>query len=195
MNLQSASSDPFNATSLPFTGTLPSGISIQVRALSELDYENDFLFLLGHLSCLGDSPITYPEFRRRFHLCSDRKLTIVAASTSGGKILGTASLLWEPKYTHQLGTVGHIEDVVVLPSHRGSSLGRVLVHSLIRIAFGYMLIEDPSTSSNEQCYKVVLGCRTENIGFYKKCGMRGDEVQMRVDRTSFESEIPHEGII
>ena len=43
--------------------------------------------------------------------------------------------------------------------------------------------------------KLYWAVGQKTLDFYKKCGMRGDEVQMRVDRTSFESEIPHEGII
>jgi len=48
---------------------------------------------------------------------------------------------------------------------------------------GSMLIERLKELAIERgCYKTILNCSEENIGFYKKCGFYQKEVQMRWDR-------------
>jgi glucosamine-phosphate N-acetyltransferase len=56
------------------------------------------------------------------------------------------------------GKVGHIEDIVTHPLHRGMGLGRALVEALSRKAFEL------------GCYKVALHCQPHNVAFYEKCG-------------------------
>ena len=56
------------------------------------------------------------------------------------------------------GKVGHIEDIVTHPMHRGRGLGRALVEALSNEAFEL------------GCYKVALPCQPHNVAFYEKCG-------------------------
>lgn len=85
------------------------------------------------------------------------------------EIIGTASLHVLKKLTHSGSHVGLIEDVCVLKKYSGKGLGRGLIDTLVDIA------------KDEKCYKVILNCSEENVGFYKKCGFEQKEVQMRLD--------------
>ena len=56
---------------------------------------------------------------------------------------------------HNARSVGHIEDVVVDKASRGCGYGKIIVRFLIAMA------------QQQNCYKVILDCSNENIGFYK----------------------------
>ena len=84
------------------------------------------------------------------------------------KIVGMITLLHEQKLIHNMGRVGHIEDVVVSSSCRGHGLGKMLVNRCIEYA------------KKQGCYKCILDCSEENVPFYKKCnsGFEVKGVQM-----------------
>lgn len=84
-------------------------------------------------------------------------------------IVGTITLLIEPKIIHNGSKVGHIEDVVVDSDHRKMGIGMKLIEYAVEIA------------KQEGCYKVILDCDTENTGFYNKCGFKTKGVCMRLD--------------
>lgn len=65
------------------------------------------------------------------------------------------------------GKVGHIEDIVTHPEHRGRGLGRELVEVLTKRAFDL------------GCYKVALHCQPHNVPFYEKCGFLGSGNSMK----------------
>ncbi|RNF23482.1 glucosamine-phosphate N-acetyltransferase [Trypanosoma conorhini] len=85
------------------------------------------------------------------------------------RVVGTASLFVEPKFSRGGKSVGHIEDVVVDPSYRGKKLGQALVCDLCDIA------------RSRDCYKVILDSAETSVEFYKKLGFRSLERQMRLD--------------
>lgn len=66
--------------------------------------------------------------------------------------------------------MGLIEDVAV-SRHAGSrGVGTMLIEKLKELAI------------EKKCYKTILNCSEDNIGFYEKCGFYQKEVQMRWDR-------------
>lgn len=86
-----------------------------------------------------------------------------------GHIVGTASLILEPKFLHGGSRVGHIEDVAVLPEHQHKGIGTALVEHCVQIA------------RETGCYKVVLACAMKNLLFYVKQGFIQHEIAMRRD--------------
>ena len=54
--------------------------------------------------------------------------------------------------------VGHIEDVVVDEMYRSLKIGKQLMKHVIQYA------------KEKQCYKVILNCKDNVEGFYKKLG-------------------------
>ena len=57
-----------------------------------------------------------------------------------------------------MGKVGHIEDVVIDEKYKGNGLGKDIVFYATSIA------------KKNGCYKVILDCSDDNIGFYIKSG-------------------------
>lgn len=67
---------------------------------------------------------------------------------------------------HNLGAVGHIEDIAVSKSQQGKKLGLRLIQALDFVA------------ERIGCYKSILDCSDANEGFYIKCGFRRAGLQM-----------------
>ena len=82
------------------------------------------------------------------------------------RIVGAGSLIVEMKFIRNLGTCGHIEDIVVDNTYRGKNLGKRIIELLKSIA------------QVNGCYKVILDCADYNVPFYKKCGFSVKECEM-----------------
>lgn len=67
---------------------------------------------------------------------------------------------------HNLGSVGHIEDIAVAKDQQGKKLGLRLIYALDFIA------------NKVGCYKTILDCSDANEGFYIKCGFERAGVEM-----------------
>lgn len=85
------------------------------------------------------------------------------------QLVASGTLLVERKIIHQMGLVGHVEDVVVDEKYRGLKLGLKLIDRLVEKA------------NNLGCYKVILNCYERNAGFYVKCGFAINGLEMRQD--------------
>ena len=84
------------------------------------------------------------------------------------KIVSTALLLVQINLTHDGRPYGHIENVATLPEYRNQGFARMLIDHLINV------------SRSRDCYKVILDCKEENIGVYKKSGFaETGEIEMR----------------
>jgi ribosomal protein S18 acetylase RimI-like enzyme len=73
------------------------------------------------------------------------------------QIIGTGTLLFEPKLSHGCKYVGHIEDIVVHPDFRCLNIASTILDKLKEFAQPY-------------CYKVILECKEELKDFYEKNG-------------------------
>lgn len=90
----------------------------------------------------------------------------IFVAVTNDKVVGTITLFYEQKLIHNMGKVGHIEDVVVDKSFRGKQLGKDLIAYATRVAM------------ESGCYKVILDCGEHNVGFYQKCGYNVKGSQM-----------------
>ena len=84
-------------------------------------------------------------------------------------VIGTITLLIERKFIRDGALVGHIEDVAVRNNLEGKGIGGQLVKHAVQKA------------ASEGCYKVILDCSEKNVSFYKKCGFKEREIEMRMD--------------
>lgn len=144
--------------------------ALEVRDAQESDL-GDLVALLGHLTKVEkmDAGTLQKIHRARIQAGIVTKVVVDPAS---GAIVGTASLLVEPKFVRGGSFVGHVEDVVTDPSFRGKGIGHMLLDSLIEEARA------------RDCYKVILDCNDSNVPFYEKKGFRKCENQMRLDISS-----------
>ena len=130
------------------------------RKLEATDFEKGYLETLSGLTKVGET--TKTQFLGRFNEMFPRLETvhkiIVIEDIIQGKIIGTGALVVERKFTRDLGLCGHVEDIVVNPTYQGKNLGRRLIEVLKALA------------EVNECYKVILDCAENNVGFYNKCG-------------------------
>lgn len=85
---------------------------------------------------------------------------------SSHRIVGTGALLVERKFIHNLGLVGHIEDIAISKDQQGKRLGLRMIQALDYVA------------EKVGCYKSILDCSEANEGFYVKCGFKRAGLEM-----------------
>ncbi|KAK3943909.1 acyl-CoA N-acyltransferase [Diplogelasinospora grovesii] len=146
---------------------LPEGY--RLRALRQSDYDTGFLDCLRVLTTVGE--ITKEQFEDRYKWISRQDggyFILVVEDTNGdaNRIVGTGALIVERKFIHNLGSVGHIEDIAVAKDQQGKKLGLRIIQALDYIA------------EKTACYKTILDCSEANEGFYVKCGFRRAGLEM-----------------
>ncbi|KAH6870277.1 glucosamine 6-phosphate N-acetyltransferase [Alternaria rosae] len=143
---------------------LPEGYSC--RPLERKDYHNGFLDVLRVLTTVGD--ITEEQWNKRYDWMSARndEYFLLCITDSSDAIVGTGALIVERKFIHQLGLVGHIEDIAVAKDQQGKKLGLRIIQALDFVA------------EKVGCYKTILDCSEANEGFYVKCGFKRAGLEM-----------------
>ncbi|KAL9580235.1 MAG: hypothetical protein Q9203_006383, partial [Teloschistes exilis] len=91
---------------------------------------------------------------------------VVVVCDGEGRCVGTGCVVVERKIIHNLGLVGHIEDIAVAKDQQGKKLGLLLIQTLDHIA------------QKVGCYKTILDCSDANEGFYLKCGFKRAGLEM-----------------
>lgn len=134
------------------------------RRLEINDYNLGYLQLLEQLTNVGDIP--YNEWTTRYNEIQNNPCIQIWVMVDTNTIIATGTIILEPKFIHNNGTVGHIEDIVVDKDKNGLGIGKKLIDELVNIA------------RNNGCYKVILICSETNIGFYEKAGFKIRDKQM-----------------
>ena len=138
---------------------------MNIRLINESDYDRGYYGLLQQLT---DAPaMSKEDFLERLYTITSHGIHIYVIEDQD-KIIGTGSLLLEPKFIRGHSLVGHIEDIVIDKEYRGKGVGRVLIERLTKVA------------KNSGCYKVILDCSKNNVPFYEKCGFSENEIKMNI---------------
>eukprot|EP00397_Hematodinium_sp_SG-2012_P056380 GEMP01069519.1.p1 GENE.GEMP01069519.1~~GEMP01069519.1.p1 ORF type:complete len:198 (+),score=39.37 GEMP01069519.1:39-632(+) len=155
---------------------VPLGDGYVLRHLAKEDYHKGFTQLMSNLSD------TCHFSEAQFVAALDQRancITMVVEHECSRQLVASASMVLEQKFLHECACVGHIEDVVTHPEHRGKGLAKKILESLQQEA------EDLG------CYKVILNCKGCNVPVYTKCGwLESGEVQMRLDIRPVTNEMP-----
>jgi glucosamine-phosphate N-acetyltransferase len=136
-----------------------------IRELEEKDLANGFLTTLDSLretSSMNNDKVV--EIFKKIK--SNPEHHIIVAEING-KIIGTTTLLIEPKFIHQGGLVGHIEDVVVNKNFQGKKIGEKIIKYVLEF------------SKNYGCYKTILDCSDNVKPFYEKLGFKHNSNELR----------------
>lgn len=148
-----------------WSGSQPDPVHVREMVVSDLKCG-----FLETLEALTDVRLT-PEEAIQFFYEREKAGTRTFVAVKDSKVVGTASLIIERKFIHRGGLVGHIEDVAVRADLQKQGIGACLVQYVISAALG------------EGCYKVILNCAPDRMGFYiKKLGFRQHDCGMRLDR-------------
>tara|TARA_Y100001958_G_C21248485_1_gene581291 strand:- start:363 stop:839 length:477 start_codon:yes stop_codon:yes gene_type:complete len=112
---------------------------------------------------------TTPSNRQWWNILDDKNIHYYVAEQQGN-VVGVASIIVINKLLRGGNRVGQIEDVAVSRFAGSRGIGRMLIEKLVEIGV------------EKGCYKVVLNCSEDVVGFYEKCGFYVKELQMRWDR-------------
>lgn len=81
-------------------------------------------------------------------------------------IIGTGTIIIEPKLIHEGMSVGHIEDIVVDNTYRGCGISQRILDELTEYAI------------DNNCYKIILDCNENIKKVYEKNGFIKKDIQM-----------------
>jgi glucosamine-phosphate N-acetyltransferase len=141
---------------------------LEIREIKAADLENGFLDALQNLSDTGG--LSPGEARKILaSMRGDPNRHIFVALASDRQVMGTTTLLVEKKFIHRGGLVGHIEDVAVRKGYEGRGVGGSLVVAAVQRA------------KELGCYKCILDCKPELVGFYEGLGFVKHDVGMRLE--------------
>ncbi|KAI4094957.1 MAG: hypothetical protein L6R37_007144 [Teloschistes peruensis] len=171
-------------SSLPSAPTLPKDYTL--RPLQRSDYNSGLLDVLRVLTTVGE--ISKERWDERYDWMARRgdEYFVVVVCDGEGRCVGTGCVVVERKMyvfaypmpwrnIHNLGLVGHIEDIAVAKDQQGKKLGLLLIQTLDHIA------------QKVGCYKLttqtppiqtILDCSDANEGFYLKCGFKRAGLEM-----------------
>ena len=137
--------------------------------IEELTIKHDYMQycgLLKQLTSINLDNFTREQFNAQLSIIKSNPYHKIIVAVLDDNIVGTVTVLVEPKIIHDLSKVAHIEDVVVDSNYRMHGIGRMLMDKSIEI------------SKDFGCYKIILDCSTKNSEFYKKFGFVIKESQM-----------------
>jgi GNAT superfamily N-acetyltransferase len=90
------------------------------------------------------------------------------------KILGSGTVIYEPKIIRGGKSVARIEDIVVLTEYRGLGIAKNIINYLISFSKNRSKEDREKYKNNKiinyEVYKIILVCSDEYINFYKKFG-------------------------
>ena len=138
-----------------------------IRELEEKDFKNGFLTTLDVLR--ETSSMSKGKALEIFKKIKSNPEHIIIIAEIEGKVIGSTTLLIEPKFIHQGGVVGHIEDVVVDKKFQGKKIGEKIITHVLEIA------------KNHGCYKTILDCSDNVKPFYEKLGFKHNSNELRFD--------------
>ena len=138
-----------------------------IRELKTEDFNRGILDCFKELTEVGEisSDLFIQRFRKRKDLGI---ITAVAVENETGRILGTGSVFYEPKFIRSCATKGFIEDVCIAKYAQKRGVGRKLVEYLRDRAL------------KDGCYKVILTCSEQNESFYEKMNFKKIEIAMAI---------------
>ena len=138
---------------------------VSIRQLKEDDLFNGFLTSLDSLRKASD--IESSKAKDVFQKIKSNSNHVIFVAILDGRVVGSTTLLIEPKFIHDGGLVGHIEDVVVNKEVQGQKIGEKLILASLDYA------------KNAGCYKTILDCMDDVKPFYEKLGFKFHSNAMR----------------
>jgi glucosamine-phosphate N-acetyltransferase len=139
-----------------------SSINYAIREIEENDIESGGLLeVLENLAPVGG--LSKPAAKAILKEIKSNPLhrifvAVVQDGRNQGLIIGTTTLLVEPKFIFGGGRGAHIEDVAVRAEYQRKGIGFKLVNYATEQA------------AIMRCVRTVLDCSDENIPFYEKIG-------------------------
>jgi glucosamine-phosphate N-acetyltransferase len=131
----------------------------------QLNVKSQYIQLLSYLTATND--LTIEKFNTNIKDIFAMGIIIVCILRENNqvKIVGSGTIIIEPKIIHNGKCVGHIEDVVVHPNYRNQGIAQTILDKLVDY-------------SKKECYKVILNCTPNLEQFYNYAGFEKKCIQM-----------------
>lgn len=142
-------------------------VDVIIRELQEDDLFNGFLESLDTLKKASD--LDKEKANEILKKIKSNPSHVIFVAIVDGKVVGSTTMLIEPKFIHNGGKVAHIEDVVVTKEYQGKGIGEKLIRSLLDYA------------KKNDCYKTILDSSDDVKPFYEKIGFKKHSNCMRFD--------------
>lgn len=142
-------------------------VDIIIRELEENDLFNGFLESMDSLKLASN--LDKKKAVEIFKNIKSNSNHIIYVAILDGRVVGSTTMIIEPKFIHNGGNVAHIEDVVVSKRYQKKGIGEMLIQALLDLA------------KNSNCYKTILDCSDEVKPFYEKIGFKKTSYGMRYD--------------
>ncbi len=133
---------------------------VTIREIENEDIDRGFLEVLDNLLSPDIDNKTAKNILKEIKSNPLHK-TFIAKDDVTDKIVGTTTLLVEPKFINKGMTVGYIEDVSINKDYEGLGIGRQIVDYVTNYA-----------KTIQRCKKVILYCSEKNKPFYEKLGYK-----------------------
>ena len=133
-----------------------------IRTININDFNKNYIQLINQLS---NTAITKNQFIKYIEALSDNHQIYVLEKNN--IIIGSITIIIEPKLIHQLKNVCHIEDLIIDKNYRGQGLSKELLMYAKNIA------------KINKCYKIILNCNESLEKFYSKNKFFKSSLQMR----------------
>ena len=145
---------------------------IIIREIEYHDIDKGFLEVLDNLLATNINKEYAKEILQNIKLNPLHKIFVAEDDINNKKIVGTTTLLIEPKFINKGMRVGYIEDVSVRKGYEGLGIGSQLINYATNNAI-----------SVEGCKKILLYCSEKTRPFYEKLGYKlsNDTLVMRFE--------------
>ena len=138
-----------------------------IRPIELKDLNEQYLDLLSNLyEKMNYDSYPFSQIEEFYQHLNEHHYILVIEDSDEDIIVGTGTIIIEPKISHNFGLVGHIEDVIVHPHYQRLGIGKVIVEKLV------------SYAKSKDCYKCILDCVNDKIPFYEKCNFIRKGVEM-----------------
>ena len=129
---------------------------MNVRQIQINDFEMGLMDLLGQLT---EAPnIKFEDFVKQFiKFGYNTRIYVIEYEK---RIIGYGSIYIDYKFYRNCKNVGHIEDIIIDKDYRGKGLSKLIINKLLESA------------REKDCYKIILNCKDEYVGYYQKMGFK-----------------------
>lgn len=133
---------------------------INIREIEYSDIEKGILLVLNNILPPNIDIKTAQNILEQIKSNPSHKI-FVAEDTDSNLIVGTITLLIEPKFIDKGRIVGYIEDVPVKKGYGGIGVGKQIVQNAVDYA-----------KNVRNCDRILLYCSENNKPFYEKLGFK-----------------------
>ncbi len=155
-----------------------------INEQNNIYYENFYTYVNSNMEQLTDLKNQYIKLMSDLTICEEldnqtffqklKQIDSVGTIVIGYKfssdnlieIVGSGTIIIEPKIIRGARSVGHIEDIVVKSSWRGKKISQSILNKLKDFAL------------KKNCYKIILDCDESVCPVYKSNGFEVKGVQM-----------------